>query len=124
MVIRLLNKKTELADVNKWLPFEVSFKDLPGHTFAVEHKNEIIAIGGLRLMEGDVCFIDSFATKQEVEGKLRNEALEGLLSTLFDLAKTLGFKRVFATTVEDCIVSRAEKHGCKLTNQRVLTKEL
>jgi N-acetylglutamate synthase-like GNAT family acetyltransferase len=124
MIIRFLNKKTELAEINGWLPFEVKFKDLPGHTFAVEHKNEIIAIGALRLMEGDVCFIDSFATKQEVQGKLRHQALEGLLTTLFELAKTLGFKRVFATTVEDCIVTRAEKHGCTLTNQRVLTKEL
>ena len=124
MIIRLLNKKTEIEKVNKWLPFSVEAKDLPGHTFAAEDDNKIIAIGALRLMEGDICYIDSFATNQKVESKLRHEALEKLLTTLFDLAKNLGFKRVFATTIEDCIVSRAERHGCRLTNQRVLTKEL
>lgn len=110
--------------MNEWLPFKVEAKDLPGHTFAVEVKKEIVAIGALRLMEGELCYIDSFATKQCVEGEIRHKALNALLDHLFELAKNLGFKKVFATTIEDCIVSRAEKHGCKLTDLKVLTKEL
>ena len=86
--------------------------------------DKIIAIAGLRLMEGEVCFIDSMATDQSVEGAKRHEALEELTKGLLDMAKNLGFKKVFATTKEECIVERAKRHGFKLSDQKVIVRDL
>lgn len=124
MVIRFLNKKTEIEKVNKWLPKRVSAKELPGHIFCAVVDDKIIAMAGLRLMEGEVCFIDSMATDQSVEGAKRHEALEELTKGLLDMAKNLGFKKVFATTKEDCIVERAKRHGFKLSDQKVIVRDL
>ena len=124
MQIRFINKKTDIDEINQWMPFKIEAKELPGHTFCAVVKDEIIAIAGFRLMEGEVCFIDSMATNQEVDGKLRNEALDKLTVEILSMAKNLGFKRIFATTVEDCIIKRAEKHGFSVSNQKVITREL
>lgn len=124
MQIRFINKKTDVAKINKWLPFKVEAKELPGHTFCAIVKGEIIAIAGFRLMEGDLCFIDSMATNQEVPGELRNEALDKLTIEILCMAKKLGFKKIFATTKEDCIIKRAERHGFFVSNQRVIAREL
>jgi len=124
MNIRLLNKKTELELVNKFMPFEVKPSDLPGHTFAALYKDEIVAIAGLRLMEGEVCYIDSMASNQNFESTVRHEALDLLTKTILDLARNLGFKKIFAHTREDCIVKRAERHGFNLVKQKVITREI
>jgi len=124
MEIRLLNKKTEVELVNEWLPFKITAKDLPGHTFCAIVNGDIIAIAGFRLMEGEICFIDSMATDQKVEGQVRNSALDKLTVTMLKMAKDLGFKKVFATTKEDCIVKRAKKHGFCVVEQTVIAKEL
>jgi len=106
------------------MPFSVSANDLPGHTFCAVSKDEIIALAGLRLMEGDICCIDSMATNKNFESTIRNEALDCLTKELLQLAKKLGFKKVFAYTIEDCIVDRALKHGFNLTAQKIIIKEL
>jgi len=124
MNIRLLNKKTEIDAVNKFMPFPVTAEELPGHTFCAVVKDEIVAIAGLRLMEGDLCFIDSMATNQTFESTIRHEALDCLTKQLLDIAKNLGFKRVFATTKEDCIIKRAERHGFRLSKEKVILKEI
>lgn len=124
MQIRFINKKTDIDEINEWLPFKIEAKELPGHTFCAVVKDEIIAIAGFRLMEGELCFIDSMATNQEVPGEQRNEALDKLTVEILSMAKKLGFKKIFATTVEDCIIKRAEKHGFKLSNQKVIVREL
>jgi len=124
MNVRLLNKQTEMEQVNKFMPFPVTASELPGHTFCAVIKDEIVAIAGLRLMEGDVCFIDSMASNQTFESTIRHEALDMLTNQLLDIAKTLGFKKIFATTKEDCIIKRAERHGFNLPKQKVLVKEI
>jgi len=124
MNVRLLNKQTEMEQVNKFMPFPVTASELPGHTFCAVIKDEIVAIAGLRLMEGDVCFIDSMASNQTFESTIRHEALDMLTNQLLDIAKTLGFKKIFATTKEDCIIKRAERHGFNLSKQKVLVKEI
>jgi N-acetylglutamate synthase-like GNAT family acetyltransferase len=124
MTIRLLNKKTELETVNGWLPYVVTHDQLPGHTFCAVVKGKLVAMAALRLMEGDVCFIDSMATDPKVEGKIRHEALDKLTDTILELGKNLGFKRIFATTKEECIVERAKRHGFKLSNEQVIVRDL
>ena len=124
MNIRLLNKKTEMEKVNKFVPFEVKASDLPGHTFCALYKDEIVAIAGLRLMEGEICYIDSMASNQSFESTVRHEALDMLTKTILDLAKTLGFKKIFAHTRETCIVERAERHGFNLVKQKIISREL
>lgn len=124
MKIRFLNKKTDIEEINKWLPFKVQAWELPGHTFCAIVKDEIVAIAGFRLMEGEICFIDSMATDQSVEGEIRNKALDELTLTMLKMAKDLGFKKIFATTVHDCIIKRAEKHGFRVLNQTVIGREL
>jgi N-acetylglutamate synthase-like GNAT family acetyltransferase len=81
-------------------------------------------MAALRLMEGDVCFIDSMATDPKVEGKIRHEALDKLTDTILELGKNLGFKRIFATTKEECIVERAKRHGFKLSKEQVIVRDL
>lgn len=124
MNIRLLNKSKEIDTINKFMPFPVTAEELPGHTFCAVVKDEIVAIAGLRLMEGDLCFIDSMATNQTFESTIRHEALDCLTKQLLDIAKNLGFKRVFATTKEDCIIKRAERHGFRLSKEKVILKEI
>lgn len=124
MNIRLLNKKTEMEAVNKFMPFPVTASELPGHTFCVVVRDEIVAIAGLRLMEGDICFIDSMASNQNFESTIRHEALDMLTNQLLDIAKSLNFKKVFATTKEDCIIKRAERHGFTVSKQKVILKEI
>lgn len=124
MNIRLLNKNKEIGTINKFMPFPVTAEELPGHTFCAVVKDEIVAIAGLRLMEGDLCFIDSMATNQTFESTIRHEALDCLTKQLLDIAKNLGFKRVFATTKEDCIIKRAERHGFRLSKEKVILKEI
>lgn len=124
MNIRLLNKNKEIDTINKFMPFPVTAEELPGHTFCAVVKDEIVAIAGLRLMEGDLCFIDSMATNQTFESTIRHEALDCLTKQLLDIAKNLGFKRVFATTKEDCIIKRAERHGFRLSKEKVILKEI
>lgn len=124
MRIRFLNKKHETELVNEWLPFRVQAKELPGHTFCAEVDGEIIAIAGFRLMEGEMCFIDSMATNQAIKGEIRNEALDLLTKEILKTAKDLGFKKIFATTTYDCIVKRAEKHGFHVVDQKIIAKEL
>lgn len=113
-----------MEQVNSFVPFEVKPSDLPGHTFAAVLKNKIVAIAALRLMEGEICYIDSMASNQTYESTVRHEALDLLTKTLLDLAKNLGFKKVFAHTKEDCIVERAERHGFKLVKQKIISREL
>lgn len=124
MNIRLLNKKTEIESINKFMPFPVTSEDLPGHTFCAVVKDEIIAIAGLRLMEGELCCIDSMATNQSFESTIRNEALDMLTKHLLDLAKNLGFKKIFAYTKENCIIDRAVRHGFNLTKQKIIIREI
>lgn len=124
MDIRLLNKKTEMEQVNKFMPFPVTASELPGHTFCAVIKDEIVAIAGLRLMEGDICCIDSMATNQTFESTIRNEALDSLTRQLLDVAKNLGFKKIFAYTKENCIIDRATRHGFNLTKQKIIVKEI
>lgn len=124
MKIRILNKKTDMEEINEWLPYALETKELPGHTFCAVVDGDIVAIAGLRLMEGEVCFIDSMATNQAVKGEIRNEALDKLTVEILTMAKNLGFKKIFATTKEACIVNRAEKHGFVLSDQKVIMKEL
>jgi hypothetical protein len=81
-------------------------------------------MAGLRLMEGDICFIDSMATNQSFESPIRHEALDLITKHLLDIAKSLGFKKIFAYTKEDCIIERAERHGFILTKQKVIIKEI
>lgn len=124
MQIRFLNKKTDIEEINEWLPFKIDAKELAGHTFCAVYKDDIIAIGGFRLMEGEVCFIDSMATDQSIAGEIRHEALDKITTEILCMAKKLGFKKIFATTVEDCIIKRAERHGFKLSNQKVIVRDL
>ena len=110
--------------VNKFVPFEVKSSDLPGHTYCAVYKDDIVAIAGLRLMEGEVCFIDSMATNQNFESTVRHEALDLLTKTILELAKNLNFKKVFATTREECIITRAERHGFKVSKEKIILRTL
>lgn len=124
MNIRLLNKNNEMEAINKFMPFPVTASELPGHTYCAVVKDEIVAIAALRLMEGEVCCIDSMATNQNFESTIRHEALDCLTKTILDLAKNLGFKKIFAYTREPSIIERAERHGFSLTKQKIITKEI
>jgi N-acetylglutamate synthase-like GNAT family acetyltransferase len=124
MNIRLLNKKTEIEAVNNFMPFPVTAGELPGHTYCAVVKDKIVAIAALRLMEGEICCIDSMATNPNFESTIRHEALDCLTKTILELAKNLGFKKVFAYTKEPSIIERAERHGFVVTKQKIITKEI
>ena len=113
-----------MEEINEWLPMVVKAKDLPGHTFCAVVDDKIIAIAGFRLMEGEICFIDSMATDQSIKGEIRHEALDTLTKEILSMAKNLGFKKIFATTAHDCIVKRAERHGFQVVEQKVIAREL
>lgn len=124
MEVRLVNKKTDMAEINRFVPFEVTATELPGHTFAATLHDRIVAIAGLRLMEGEICYIDSMASNQSYESTVRHEALDKLTITLLELAKNLGFKKIFAHTREECIIERAERHGFNVVKQKIIAREI
>lgn len=123
MEVRLFDKKTEM-DKLAWLPFPVKESDLPGHTFCAVFDDKVIAIAALRLMEGDVCGLDSMASNQSVPGSIRHEALDALTETILKKAKELGFKSICAFTKEESIVRRAIRHGFILNGLVSIAKEL
>jgi len=123
MDIKLIDKKQDLADINGWMPFPVTADQLPGHTFCALYSGKIIAIAGLRLMEGTMCFLDSMASDQSAPGEVRNKALDKLTETIFEKAKELGFKSVLAHTKEPCILERAFRHGFEPNAQMIIVKE-
>lgn len=124
MDIRLIDKKRDLEELALWLPFKVEAKDLPGHTYCARLDGKIIAIAGLRLVEGEMCFLDSMATDQTAPGPVRNDALDRLVVTIFEKARELGFKYIKACTKEDCILARSERHGFRQSDQKIIVKEL
>lgn len=124
MDIKTLNKKTDMADINAWLPFSVTAEELPGHTFCALYNGKIMAIAGLRLVEGPMCFLDSMATDLSAPPEIRNIALDELTIAIFEKARDLGFKYIKACTKDESIMLRAKKHGFDLVNQVVIVKEL
>jgi hypothetical protein len=124
MNIRLLNKKTELDKIREWIPFTVFENDFPGHTFCVVDGDEIISVGSIRLMEGDICYMDSIATNPSFSREKRNEALNILSKKLFECAKSLGFKRMFGSTRDESLKKRAEELGFREAKQTLYIREL
>lgn len=122
MEIRLISIK-DLPAIRDWLPEKLWNDSLPGHTFGAFYEGNIVAFASLRLMEGEMCFLDSMASDQRVAGAIRHEALDLIVEKIFDTAKELGFKRIFATTEDTTIVVRAFKHGFKLSQHAVITRE-
>ena len=55
---------------------------------------------------------------------LNNKLKPKVKDVLLEIAKNLGFKRIFATTKEDCIIKRAERHGFRLSKEKVILKEI
>lgn len=124
MDIKLLDRKKDLPDINAWLPFLVTAEELPGHTFCALYNGKIMAMAGLRLVEGQMCFLDSMATDQAAPPEIRNQALDELTVAICNKAKELGFKFIKACTKEQRILDRADRHGFKTVNQTLIVKEL
>lgn len=124
MDLRILNKKTDLEEINSWLPFKVTADDLPGHTYCCLYNGKIAATAGLRLIEGTICLIDSMATDQSVPGEIRHQMLDRLTATIIEKAKELGFKKLIATTEDLSILERAKRHGFSAVPQLIIVKEL
>ncbi len=81
--------------------------DLPRNGFVVDG----VAAGFLRICEGNYGLIDAYITNPEALPAHRNEALEMITKSLLRTAKAMGINRVLAFTTDECIITRAKKHG-------------
>jgi hypothetical protein len=98
---------------------ETEGKDLPqlGIVVLAPHP---IAVGFLRVSEGQVGMLDSYVTDPDALPWVRNQALELLTRALIDIAKTHGFSRIFAFSVDKNTLVRAETHGFVKTPYTVM----
>lgn len=124
MDIKILNKKTDMEEINMWSHRPLTEHDFPGHTFCALYDGKIAAVAGLRMVEGKMCLLDSMASNQSVPGAIRDEALDELTETICLKAVELGFTTILASTKEKCILDRALRLGFKVVGQILMVKEL
>lgn len=81
--------------------------DLPRIGFVVDG----VAAGFLRVCEGSYGLIDGYITNPAVEGPKRHEALEAITKSILRAARAMDIHRILTFTTDECIISRAKKHG-------------
>lgn len=74
----------------------------------LDHNNYPVAAGFLRKCEGNFAFIDGFITDPNQPPDTRNSALDLLTKRLVKAARG---RKIIAFTVDECIITRAKKHG-------------
>lgn len=70
-----------------------------------------VAIGFLRRMEGGHAMIDGLVTNPKATRAERNDGINDVILFLIDTAKTLGFKKLLAYSVDDGIINRSGIYG-------------
>ena len=118
--------------------FPMLMKWLEGHSHPIASPDELprlgwvvysdtgvpLAMGFLRLAEGNVAIIDSIASNPDKKPREVSDAIDLLFEELLQVATDLRIKYVVGATVRNSLVKRTtKKHGFVLTEFKLLVKK-
>lgn len=115
--------------LQKWLDqhghSDISLDELPALGYAVCTDTGVpLAMGFLRLAEGNMAIIDSIASNPTLKPREVSEAIDTLFEKLLQVATDLKIKYVVGATVRNSLVRRTtKKHGFVLSPFKLLVKK-
>lgn len=98
--------------------------ELPDVGFVVSEGEEIIAAGFIRQTEGDYALVDSYITNKNSPPVQRDQALDLITKELINISKSLGFKTLVATSIDQNTIDRSLRHGFKQLPHAVIALKL
>jgi len=116
--------------LQKWLEghghMDIVLDELPALGYAVCSDTGVpLAMGFLRLAEGNVAIIDSIAGNPQRKPREVSEAIDTLFEKLLQVAADLRIKYVVGATVKNSLVRRTtKKHGFVLTDFKLLVTKV
>ena len=115
MVVRPLDLKKDsfqIVNMLKARGMDVNLiQDLPQFCLVAAVDSRIIALGGIRRVEGRRGMLDSYITLPSASSKDRHRALDTITSKLTKIAKNNNLRQLLAFSVHEEIRNRAENHG-------------
>ena len=99
--------------------------ELPKIGFVIKTKqNGAIAIGFLRICEGNVAMIDSMITNPAINSDIRDKALDFLVHRLIASARRKNIFKIFGYSMDKNTLLRAQKHGFKIVSQTLIALQI
>ena len=130
MQIRYFDLEHDFEILNHWLKVHghdaVHDFELPKLGYVAIYENEMVAIGFLRLCEGNFAMTDSFTLSPYVKSlKLKAQAFDAITAKLIDVAKDLKISYLLAYTVKQGVIKRSTKiHGFQKVDHTLLVKKI
>jgi len=115
--------------LQKWLErhghMDASLDELPALGYVVCTDTGVpLAMGFLRLAEGNMAIIDSIASNPDKKPREISDAIDMLFEKLLQVASDLRIKYVVGATVKNSLVRRTtKKHGFHLTGFKLLVRK-
>jgi hypothetical protein len=115
--------------LQKWLDrhghIEIVLDELPALGYAVCSDTGIpLAMGFLRLAEGNMAIIDSVVSNPDRKPREVSEAIDTLFDKLVQVSTDLRIKYLVGATVKNSLVRRTtKKHGFVLSEFKLLVKK-
>jgi hypothetical protein len=116
--------------LQKWLDehghIDIALDELPALGYAVCTDTGVpLAMGFLRLAEGNMAIIDSIAGNPDAKPKEVSEAIDTLFEKLIQVATDLKIKYLVGATVKNSLVRRTtNEHGFVLSDFKLLVKKI
>ena len=98
----------------------VTMKSLPKIGYIATLRNQPIAAGFLRRIEGGYGQLDTFATNPHFGKLIRNEGLNKVVDSLINEAKELKLLGLIGFTGDLGIITRAKDQGFQIINQTII----
>lgn len=116
-------EESDFASIQRWLHKwnheKITSEQLPETGFVVPG----VAIGFVRMVEGNMAIFDSMVSNPYASQRLRHNALDDLVGHIMAHLKADGVTKVLAFTVDDGTLTRAKRHGFKQLRHTLLSKE-
>lgn len=97
---------------------------LPQIGYIATEGTNVVAIGFLRHVEGNMALLDTLVTNAECSSEMRHLGISAVVDALISMAKQLELRYFMAFTVDDGIIKRAFDLGFVITNQRLIVLHL
>jgi hypothetical protein len=103
---------------------EVLPDSLPKIGFIASDSATHIAVGFLRLMEGNIAQIDSLVSNADLPSEMRHKGISMVVDELIKTSKLLKLKGIMALTVDKSVIMRAEAIGFQVRSHTILSLPL
>lgn len=103
---------------------QVNMKTLPKIGYIALIKNQPIAAGFLRKVEGGYAQIDGLTSSPYFGSNLRNEGISKIVDMLISDAKDLKVHGIISFTEDEGVLKRAKVLGFQVVNQVIITLPL